>query len=347
MNTRGSIRRTVLRRRLRKKRRRNYRKKSNSFLPILLVILLIFNISLFYHLVNSGNIHKDITVFDLVLDTLNIRKISAQEPEKEPFLESSLEDRDGYKSSQDRIIDHLEEYENFIIVEEGDSNLVNVPDPINVGKIKVDKNKEYILAYHTHTTESFLSDDGKNYNADTNKNVVSIGNTITTVLEAKGHNVKHDTTVHDMPSFNQSYSRSRNTINKNLDQNSNLKILIDIHRDGRDKSSSNLDAFIKAGRIDIDGVSNATFALVIGPDADNYDEILSFAKYIKAVSDTMYPGLCRGIIIKPAGKYNLNYSNHSILLEMGSNWITLEETNESGKKVGEILSAVFDKLIIE
>ena len=132
-----------------------------------------------------------------------------------------------------------------------------------------------------------------------------------------------------------------------MEENPNLKILIDIHRDGREKGSPNLDAFIKAGRIDIDGVSNATFALVIGPDAENYDEILSLAKYIKAVSDTIYPGLCRGIIIKPVGKYNLNYSNHSILLEMGSNWMTLEETNESGKKVGEILSVVLDKLIVE
>lgn len=346
MNTRGSIRRNLMRRRVRRKGRRSYQKKTSSFLPWLLVILLIFNISVFYHLVSSGNINKDITIFDLVLDSLKIREIPQQEADKSP-LESSPEDRDGYKISEERIIDRLEEYENFIIVEKGDSNLDNLPDPINVKEVKLDESKEYILAYHTHTTESFLSEDGKNYNSDTSKNVVSIGNTIATVLEAKGHKVKHDTTVHDLPSFNQSYSRSRNTISKNLKENPNLKFLIDIHRDGRDKGSPNLDAFIKAGRIDIDGVSNATFALVIGPDTENYEQVLSLAKYIKAVSDTMYPGLCRGIIIKPVGKYNLNFSDHSILLEMGSNWTTLEETIESGKKVGEILSVVFDKLIVK
>lgn len=347
MITRGKIKKTLLKRRLIRKHRRNYRKNSNNFLLVLLAGLLIFNVAIFVYLINSGNLDKDITIFDLVLDTFNIRKISAVESENDSTLESRPEDHDGFKNSKEKIIDRLEEYENLIIVEGGDSNLENIPDPINVEKIDIDRAKEYILAYHTHTTESFLSDDGKNYNSDNSKNVVAIGETITTVLEANGHNVKHDTTVHDVPSFNQSYSRSKNTINKSLEENPNLKIILDIHRDGRDKNSSDLDAFIKAGRIDIDGVSNATFSLVIGPDAENYDEILSFSKYIKAVSDVMYPGLCKGIIIKPVGKYNLNFSDYSVLLEMGSNWVTIEETHETGKKVGEILSVILDKLIIE
>lgn len=346
MNTRRKIKRTWFKKRLRRKHRRNYRKKGSSFLPILLLVLLIFNIVAFIYLVNSRDMRQDITVLDVVLDTFNIRKISAVEP-GEDSLKSSPEDYDGHESINNKVIEHLEEYENLIVVEEGDANLENIPDPINVEEISIDRNKEYILAYHTHTTESFLSDDGKNYNQDTSKNVVAIGETITTVLEANGHKVKHDTTVHDLPSMNQSYSRSANTIIRNMEENSNIKFLMDIHRDGREKNSPNLDAFIEAGRIDIDGVSNATFALVVGPDAPNYDQVLNLSKYIKAVSDVIYPGLCRGIIIKDVGKYNLNFSDHSILLEMGSNWTTIEETHESGKKVGEILSVVYDKLIAE
>lgn len=343
MITRGRLKRKWLKR----KHRRNYRKNSNNIIIVVLLVLVIFNLVAFIYLANSGNINNDITILDLVLDTLNIREISAVEPEEELIFEPSPEELDGYNSYEDEIIEHLEEYENLIVVEDGDSQYENIPDPINVEKIKLDRGKDYILAYHTHTSESFLSDDGSYYNTDPNKNIVAIGKTISTVLQAQGHNVKHDTTIHDRPSFNQSYSRSRNTIDKNIETNPNLKILLDIHRDGRDKNSPGLDDFIKAGRIDIDGVSNATFALVVGPDAENYNEILSFAKYIKAVSDLMYPGLCRGIIIKPVGKFNLNFSDYSLLLEMGSNWTTLEETNESGKKVGEILSIVLDKLIDE
>lgn len=347
MITRGTVKRAWLKRRLRRKHRKNLKKKKSSFFLILLLLLLIFNIGAFIYLINNGNMDKDITFIDLVLDTFNIGKTSAENPQRDLSLEFKPEDRDDFRSSEEQIIYRLEEYENLIIVEDGDSNLGNIPDPINVGKINVDRSKEYILAYHTHTTESFLSDDGKNYNSDTNKNIVSIGKTITTVLEAKGHNVKHDTTIHDQPSFNQSYSRSRNTITKNIEENSNLKFLLDIHRDGRDKNSPDLEVFKKNASIDIDGVSNATFSLVIGPDTPNYEEVLSLAKYIKAVSDVMYPGLCKGIIIKPVGKFNLNFSDHSVLLEMGSNWVTLEETNETGKKVGEVISVVLDKLIVE
>lgn len=347
MITRGRLKRSWLKKRLRRKHKKNYRKNGNNFSVVLLLVLLILNLVAFIYLVNSDNFSKDITILDLVMDTLNIREISAIDSEEKPIFEPSPEELDGYSSYEDEIIEHLDEYENLILVEDGDSEHGNIPDPINVDRIKVDKGKEYILAYHTHTSESFLSDDGRYYNTDSNKNIIAIGNTLTTILEAQGHNVKHDITVHDRPSFNQSYSRSRNTINKNMEDNSNLKVLLDIHRDGRDKNSPGLDSFIKAGRIDIDGVSNATFALVVGPDAENYDEILSFAKYVKAVSDVMYPGLCRGIIIKPVGKFNLNFSDHSLLLEMGSNWTTLEETDESGRKVGEILSVVLDKLIYE
>lgn len=347
MITRRKIKRTLFNKNLRRKHRRHYRRSNNSFLIILLLVLLTFNLVAFIYLVNKGDISKDITVLDLVLDTLNLREIPIIEPEEGLIYEPDPEGYDHYSSYEEEIIVDLEEYENLIVVEEGNFNLGDIPEPINVGKINVDRSKEYILAYHTHTTESFLSSDGKYYNTDKNKNVVAIGEIISTVLNAQGHKVKHDITVHDLPSFNQSYSRSRNTINKSMEENPNLKILVDIHRDGRDKNSPNLDAFIEAGRIDIDGVSNATFAMVIGPDTPNYDEVLSMAKYIKAVSDVMYPGLCRSIIIKPVGKFNLNFSNHSVLLEVGSNWTTIEETKETGKKVGEILSVVFDQLINE
>ena len=94
----------------------------------------------------------------------------------------------------------------------------------------------------------------------------------------------------------------------------------------------------------IDGKDVATFSIVIGPDSPNVDEVLKFAKYIKSVSDTLYPGLCKGIIIKPSGKFNQFVSNYYALIEIGSNLNTIEEAQESAKLVGKILSVVIDKV---
>src|SRR5690606_32478779 len=103
--------------------------------------------------------------------------------------------------------------------------------------------------------------------------------------------------------------------------------------DGVDNDAEYKEKFLETAKIDINGVSTATFSLVVGPDAQNYEQILNFAKYIKAVSDALYPGLCRGIIIKPAGKYNLHVSNYSALIEVGSNLVTQEEAVETAKLV--------------
>ena len=48
---------------------------------------------------------------------------------------------------------------------------------------------------------------------------------------------------------------------------------------------------------------------------------------------------------KPYGKYNLDVSNYSVLLEIGSNLVTQEEATETVKLVGEIMSLVIDSLI--
>lgn len=262
--------------------------------------------------------------------------------------EPTIDDEDEMRSDEDYIIHRLDEYENLIIIKEstGISSIENIPKPINIKNLKVNKDENYILMYHTHGTESFLVDDPWLYrNQDISKNVVGVGEVMTKVLEANGHKVDHVQTLHDLPSYNQSYTRSSNTVKGKIENNSNLKVLLDVHRDGVAQDAKYKERFLKTARKEINGVSTATFSLVVGPDTPNYDEVLSFAKYIKAVSDTLYPNLCTGIIVKPVGKYNLYFSDYAALLEIGSNLVTQEEANETAKLVGEILSLVLDSLI--
>lgn len=251
---------------------------------------------------------------------------------------------------KDIIIDKLEEYESLIIIKDsiGINTVENIPEPFMVNKFKIDNKKPYILLYHTHATEAFLPAKAQDYRSqDKTQNVVGLGEIISTVLEANGHKVDHVQTVHDLPSYSQSYSRSLNTIRKKQEENNNFRILLDVHRNAIKDDAPNIKDIISKSKININGISVATFSLVIGPNSENVNEVLNFAKYIKAVSDTLYPGLCKEIIIKPIGRYNQYLSDHSALIELGWHINTIEEAREGAKLLGEILSLVANSLIEE
>ena len=246
------------------------------------------------------------------------------------------------------LIDELEEYESLIIVKDSDgiNKVENIPEPLMINKVKIDKEKPYVLLYHTHATESYLMSKAENYrNSNKNSNIVGIGEIIGTVLEANGHKVDHDQTYHDMPSYNKSYSRSLSTINKKKEESDNLKFLLDVHRDAIADENVNIERIKSKSTININGKSVATFSLVVGPDSANKDQVLSFAKYIKAVSDALYPGLCTGILIKPTGRYNQYLSDYSTLIEVGYNFHTMEEASEGAKLVGEVLALAMNSIV--
>lgn len=249
------------------------------------------------------------------------------------------------------IIDKLEEYEDLIIVNdsEGEISLENSPKPLNIKPLHVNKEEPYVLIYHTHGTESYSSlENNKHHNTNIEYNVTSIGKILANSLEKNGHKVEHVTKYHDVPSYNESYSQSLNTIQEKIKENSNFKVLLDIHRDGFDHNDpdvkKNLEQLLNKTKTEVNGKDVATFFFVVGPDSPNNEAVLNFAKYVKAVSDSVYPGLCTGIVIKPVGKYNQFLSDYSALIEIGSNLNTMEEAKETTQILGEILSVVIENI---
>lgn len=275
-----------------------------------------------------------------------LKEVSSSGNDIDNKLHDQVEDLE-IDTGKDIIIDRLDEYESLIIVKDSDGiNMVeNIPEPFMINKMSIDKEKPYILLYHTHATESYLPARENNFHvSDKRYNVLGLGDIITTVLEASGHKVDHVQTYHDLPSYNKSYSRSLNTINKKKEENNNLKVLLDLHRDAVKEDAANVGSVVRKSKINIDGKSVATFSIVVGPDSANKEQVLSFSKYVKAVSDALYPGLCTGILIKPTGKYNQHMSDYSALIEIGYNINTIEESSEGAKLVGEILSLVIDSI---
>lgn len=320
---------------------RRSRSNKGTYLILALICLILLNLGSMTILL-SRNTNKPITIFkELIREVFSISEVIDAEKisdRDENQLEHNIDRAEDFI-----IINPLDDYENLIIVKDssGKSSIGSIPEPLNIDKVKIDKTKPYIYIYHTHATEGYIPfDDDTYYTTDNKRNMVNIGDTMAKVLEANEHNVSHVQTHHDRPSYNQSYTRSLKTIKDAKNNEDNLKFFFDIHRDGIDKSSSYYESFLAKSKTSIDGKDVATFSLVVGPDTPNYDKVLNFAKFIKVVSDIMYPDLCTGIIVKPYGKFNLYISDYAALIEVGSNLNTIDEANETAKLVAEILDTV-------
>ena len=94
-----------------------------------------------------------------------------------------------------------------------------------------------IMIFHTHSCESYTSSElypytptGNFRTTDLNFTVTRVGTELTTQLQQYGYNVIHDTSYHDYPSYNGSYTNSLKTVESLLQTNSS-DIIIDLHRD--------------------------------------------------------------------------------------------------------------------
>lgn len=283
--------------------------------------------------------------------------IKSQFPAAFTFLEKKkgisikgIEDKKNPEVLEDIVFvdDMMEKEEGKLLEEEvkvTEKDVEGIPAAEGIKTFKANKNEPYVAIYHTHGTEAYLPIKQNQYHTqDKRYNVLTIGEIISKRLENNGHKVLHIETYHDIPSYNKSYAKSLNTINAKMKEQQNLKIVFDIHRDGVSKNASYKNNALSQSRIKIDGKDVATFSIVIGPESPNKDEVLKFAKYIKQVSDILYPGLCKGIIVKPKGKFNQFVSDHYSLIEVGSNLNTIDEAKESAKVIGEILSIVIEKI---
>lgn len=94
-----------------------------------------------------------------------------------------------------------------------------------------------ILIFHTHSCESYTPSEkypytqtGNYRTTDLNYTVTRVGTELENYLKQYNLNVTHDTSYHDYPSYNGSYTRSLQTV-ENMLQTTSSDIIIDLHRD--------------------------------------------------------------------------------------------------------------------
>lgn len=213
-----------------------------------------------------------------------------------------------------------------------------------------DTDEPLVLLYHTHTTESFEPfvresyDPTFNYRTtDGTKNTVMVGNAIQAELEALGIGVIHATDIHDYPSYNGSYARSRETIVPILEKYPSIKVVLDIHRDAISGENYAYQPYV-----DVDGREAAQIMIISGCDdgtlgMPNYMQNFHFACTLQSKLESDHAGLTRPILFDYR-HYNQDLTNGSLLIEVGSHCNTLSQVQFAGQLFGRSLGELLNSM---
>lgn len=213
-----------------------------------------------------------------------------------------------------------------------------------------DTDEPQVLIMHTHTTESYVPFTGDYYDktmsfrsTDNSENMAVVGDRIARELEAAGIGVIHDTTQHDYPSYNGSYERSQETVEKYLAQYPSIKIVLDVHRDA---IASGEDVY--SAEAEIEGKTAAQVMIISGCDDGtmgypDYMKNLSFAAALQNQLEGDYPTLTRPVLFDYR-KYNQQLTTGSLLLEIGSHGNTLEQAAYTGELIGKSLGRLLNSM---
>ena len=205
-----------------------------------------------------------------------------------------------------------------------------------------------VLIMHTHATESYEGYDSEYYDTrntwrstDNNENMVAVGNVIEEELRKAGIGVVHDTQQFDYPSYNGSYDRAAVAVKEYLAQYPDIQLILDVHRDGIQRDTTTI---VKPAT-EIDGEPAAQIMILCGsdPGVGDWGENLRTAAAVTNLLESRYPTLTRPIYFS-TGRYNMDLSGGTILLEFGSQANTLEEALTSARLTGQALGEWLQKL---
>ncbi|MDD4780278.1 MAG: stage II sporulation protein P [Tissierellia bacterium] len=231
----------------------------------------------------------------------------------------------------------------FKVVETDTVSRGSAPRDMTIDAASINENINFVL-YHTHGTEAYSSYKDTNYRTTNEKdNVTGVGNRIAANIESYGINIKHLKDYNDYPSYNLSYTNSNAAVKQHL-SNTKKNLLIDLHRDGADENSSYEKFLSRVSTTEINNKTAATFTMVIGNKNGNYSELRKIAQTVYDVSNELYPGLCREIIVRDGAYFNQYLSDYSLLVEIGSTMNTLEEVNYTADLISEILCKTIVKI---
>lgn len=201
-------------------------------------------------------------------------------------------------------------------------------------KKTLDESKPEVLIYHTHTNENYNADLPDSYTEETN--VVGVGDVLEKELRDNyGISVVHDKTDH-CRSYNDSYKRSAETVDKYLNQYGDFKMIIDLHRDSvNDKSATTADVY---------GMNASKIMFVNARNSTRYAKNKELTEKVYNKTLELFPTLPRKILTYNRGKnaFNQSKSDGCLLFEIGSHTNTPEESKVTAECMARVIAEILN-----
>ena len=250
--------------------------------------------------------------------------------------------------SPDRLADYDFLLNNFYIVDENtDASAAN----LNAAQFLAEDFslshgplEPQILIYHSHSQETF-ADSREGEESDT---IVGVGDYLTSLLTEKyGYQVMHIKEAFDMMSGeldrNKAYDYACDYVEKVLEENPSVEVVIDLHRDGVDEDRrlvTEINGKTTAQILFYNGLSYTNTQGQVDYLPNPYiPDNLAFSFQLEYQAALYYPDFYRGIYL--AGlRYNLHLRKRSLLLEAGAQTNTVQEVKNAMEPFADILNRV-------
>lgn len=187
-----------------------------------------------------------------------------------------------------------------------------------------------VLVFHSHASENYKPKDS--HERGSVGDIVQVGEAFVAELASLGITALHDKTIHDQPRYSESFINSEKKASELLAANSDIQVVLDIHRDGlQDKP----DDYTKARANDLEV---AKILFVVGDkDNDLLEENIRFAEQISEAMERQYPGVTRGVRVFKSD-YSGELHPNSIMVLIGD-WRgnTVEEAIASARLLARVL----------
>lgn len=193
-----------------------------------------------------------------------------------------------------------------------------------------------VLIVHTHGCETYSDQSGKGLGksgtyrtTDAEKNVVKIGEMLTSRLKDAGIAAIHDKTLCDYPSYNKSYINSMEVIERYKKEYPSISFVFDIHRDAIANADGTPIKLTYQGKDE----KCAQAMIVCGTDAMGlshpyWKDNLILALKIQKVLEDKYPGFMRPVNLRQE-RFNMHETKGSLIFEIGTHGNTLDEAKRS------------------
>ena len=205
--------------------------------------------------------------------------------------------------------------------------------------IKEQSDGPQILIYHTHSQEAYKDSTP----GDPAMTVVGVGDYLEQLLEQKyGIEVLHHKGVYDLPR-DSAYSAALPNIEKVLQENPTIEVVIDLHRDGVAENRhlvTEVNGKQTAKLMFFNGLCKTTAQGELTYLPNPYiEDNLALSFQMQLAAEEYYPGLMRKIYLK-GYRYNLHLKPKSMLVEVGAQTNTFEEAKNAMEPLANILAMV-------